>query len=114
MRPIFLILVFLPALIYARPLDEDEPSSSNEDEGKITDLPDSSEPGQGPKKEINEDDFNMMEETRHQRNDCVDYEKQLDECLRFVGCSMGGCAQTNGGQVCEDELEKYRTCLKGI
>jgi len=122
MRLIFVILVFLPALIYARPLDEDEPSASNEDEEKITDLPDSSEPGQGQKKEINEDDFKMMKEKLHQRDDCVDYKKKLDECLRMgpriIGCSMpldpseGGCAQTEGTPVCEDKREKYRACLK--
>ena len=32
MRLIFVILVFLPALLHGRCMDEDEPSNSNEDE----------------------------------------------------------------------------------
>ena len=67
MRLIFVLLVFLPALIYGRPMDEDEPSNSNQDKEKIiiADLPDSSEPGEGQEKEINED------EELDEEKDCV-------------------------------------------
>ena len=57
MRLLFVISLFLPALlINGRRMDEDEPSNSNQDKEEITtaDLPDSSEPGKGQEKEINE------------------------------------------------------------
>ena len=59
MRLLFVISLFLPALlINGRRMDEDEPSNSNQDKEKIliADLPDSSEPGGGQEKEINEDE----------------------------------------------------------
>ena len=76
MRQIFVILVFLPALICAKPLEDDEIFVDVE---KITDHPDSSETRQGKKEEINEDEV---------RHDCMDCRKKLDKCLQFTACIM--------------------------
>ena len=93
MRLIFVILVFLPALICAKPLEDDEIFLDVE---KITDHPDSSEPRQGKKEEINEDEV---------RHDCVDYSKKLDKCLQFTACIM--CLSWMIDQAIMDCAEKY-------
>ena len=98
MRQIFVILVFLPALICAKPLEDDEIFLDVE---KITDHPDSSEPRQGKKEEINEDEV---------RHDCVDYSKKLDKCLQFTACIM--CPSCMIDQAIMDCAEKYEIKTK--
>ena len=104
MRLIFVILVFLHALIYARPLEDDEIFADVE---IIDHHPESSEPRQGQKEEINEGEVGL---------DCGDYEKKLEECKGFVGCSMGHvpCESVKHQKACLKTVHlKYRTCLKG-
>ena len=108
MRLIFVILVFLYALIHARPLEDDVIFVDVE---KIDHHPDSSEPRQGQKEGINEGEVEL---------DCGDYEKKLEECARIVGCSLyhlqkyGTCESAKATEDCLKTVRlKYRTCLKG-
>ena len=108
MRLIFVILVFLHALIYARPLEDDEIFADVE---IIDHHPESSEPRQGQKEEINEGEVGL---------DCGDYEKKLEECAKIVGCSLyhlqryGTCESAKATEACLKTVRlKYRTCLKG-
>ena len=97
MRQIFVILVFLPALICAKPLEDDEIFVDVE---KITDHPDSSEPRQGKKEEINE---NVV------GHDCVDYRKKLEECLRrSMSCFI--CPSSMINQAIMECAENYKKC----
>ena len=96
MRLIFVILVFLHALIYARPLEDDEIFADVE---IIDHHPESSEPRQGQKEEINEGEVGL---------DCGDYYKKLEGCKGFVGCSLYRC---DGPLTCLKTVRlKYRTC----
>ena len=106
MRLIFVILVFLHALIYARPLEDDEIFADVE---IVDHHPESSELRQGQKEEINEGEVGL---------DCGDYEKKLEECKGIVGCALSHVpceAQKRQAQkACLKTVHlKYRTCLKG-
>merc|ERR1711974_139958 len=96
MRLIFVLLVFLPALIYGRPMDEDEPSNSNQDKEKVeekkTDLPDSTEPGEGQEKEINEDE----EQLGHK--DCVDGSASCT-MMMCDSCNSCWCKSKDGKRI---------------
>ena len=97
MRLILVILVFLPALICAKPLEDDEIFVDVE---KIDHHPESSAPRQGQKEENNEGE------------DCGDYYKELEGCKGIVGCSMYRCDEGARGQAaCLKTVRlKYRTC----
>ena len=109
MRLIFVILVFLHALIYARPLEDDEIFADVE---IIDHHPESSEPRQGQKEEINEGEVGL---------DCGDYEKKLEKCKRIVGCSNPSISHVpckaqklKEQKACLKNVHlKYRSCLKG-
>ena len=104
MRLIFVILVFLHALIYARPLEDDIFA----DVEIVNHHPESSELRQGQKEEINEGEVGL---------DCGDYEKKLEECAKIVGCSLyhlqryGTCESAKATEACLKTVRlKYRTC----